>query len=84
MVARNDIDVALQSMKNPESRIWFQERKVTHEPNRIVISDDRVPSHDHVLVHCIDRIERSIAITNYVLVTEMGVTTGEVFHDCLR
>jgi hypothetical protein len=46
----------------------------------VIIVHSRIPLPDHLLVHLLGTIKRSIAVFNDILVPEMGISCEEGLH----
>lgn len=77
VIAENEVDSAVQTVKNLIPLISTSETEVTEMEYGIIRADYIVPVGDDGFIHLVDILEWTIAILQYVGVIEMGVGSEE-------
>lgn len=77
VIAENEIDSTVETVKSLIPFISSTETEVSEMEDDIIRSNHSVPVCDDGFVHLINRLERAIAILQYVGVIEMGVGSKE-------
>lgn len=77
MITENEVDSAVQTVKNLIPFICTTETEIAKMEYDIIRSNHSVPVCDDGFVHLVDSLERAIAILQYVGMVEMGVGSEE-------
>ena len=77
MVAKDEIDFAVQAVKKPCPLSRAAQAEVTEMEHGVIIADHLIPIGDYSLVHIIDIPERAVAKPDDVRMVEMRVGCEE-------
>lgn len=77
MITENEVDSAVQAVKNLIPFICSTETEISKMEDYIIRAYYTIPGRDDGFVHLIDSLERAIAILQYVGMVEMGVGSEE-------
>lgn len=77
VIAKDKVDSAVQTVENLIPLLGSTETEVSEIEDDIIRSNYIVPVGDNGFVHLVNRLERPIAISQYVGMVEMGVGSEE-------
>ena len=77
MITENEVDSAVQTVEKLIPLFSSTETEVSEMEDYIIRPNHSVPVCDNGFVHLINRLERAIAILQYVGMVEMGVGSEE-------
>ena len=73
VIAKNEIDSAVETVENPVPLIGTSEAEVAEMKHYIIRADYIVPVHYDCIVHVMSVTKRTLAVADYIRMVEMGI-----------